>query len=99
MSGNFSPDAAPHHLGGAMRRRAAGDVLKFGPALVSASALLWASAAFGQAATSTTVSTTPTTPLATSTSGDITIGPGGAIKPANGNAPAVTLDAPTGSVI
>jgi hypothetical protein len=99
MSWNFSPDATPHHLGGAVRRRAAGGaaggLLKFGPALVSASALLWAGAAFGQAATSTTVSSNTTTPLATSTSGDITIATGASIKPANGNAPAVTLDAAT----
>lgn len=103
MSWNFSPDATPHHLGGAVRRRAAGGaaggLLKFGPALVSASALLWAGAAFGQAATSTTVSSNTTTPLATSTSGDITIATGASIKPANGNAPAVTLDAATGSLI
>ncbi|HEY3947905.1 autotransporter domain-containing protein [Phenylobacterium sp.] len=99
MTGYFSPAAAPNRPGEALPRRGFAGLLKFGPALVSASALLWAGAAQAQAATSTTVTSTTTTPLATSTSGDITINAGVTVKPAPPNTTAVTLDAPTGSLI
>ena len=98
MTGSFSPDAASQRAGQAVSRRSVSGLLKFGPALVSAYALIWAGAAHAQAATSTAVSTATTTPLATSTAGDITINSGASIKPANGDKPAVTMDAGVGSV-
>jgi hypothetical protein len=54
--------------------------------MVSLSALIWAAPALAQ----TTISSETTTPLATSKAGNITINPGGAIKPASGTA--VTID-------
>lgn len=99
MTGYFSPDAAPNRRSATVGRRGArSSLLKFGPALVSASALMWAGSAFAQAATSTTVSNATTTPLATSAAGDITINAGASIKPAAPNSVAVTLDAPLGSM-
>jgi hypothetical protein len=82
MTGYFSPNAA--RTAGRDRRWAG--ILRFGPPLVSLTALLWA----GQALAQTTISSETTAPLSTSTSGDITIGTGGTIKPASGVA--VTLD-------
>jgi hypothetical protein len=66
---------------GALRRR-----LRFGPSLVSLTALLWA----GHALAQTTVTTDTTTPLATSHAGDVTVNAGASIKPASGVA--VTVD-------
>ncbi|HEX3366308.1 autotransporter outer membrane beta-barrel domain-containing protein [Phenylobacterium sp.] len=59
--------------------------------MVSASALLWAAPALAQtAATSTTISDNRTTPVVTSTAGDVTINSGASIKPPSGAA--VTQD-------
>src|SRR4051794_35139327 len=55
-------------------------VLRFGPPLVSLTALIWA----GQALAQTTVTTDTTAPLVTSTAGDVTVATGGSIKPAAG---------------
>jgi hypothetical protein len=66
---------------GAVRRQ-----LRFGPTLVSLTALLWA----GHALAQTTISTDTTAPLATSKSGDVTVNSGASIKPAGGVA--VTVD-------
>ncbi|HEX5263683.1 MAG TPA: autotransporter domain-containing protein, partial [Phenylobacterium sp.] len=82
MTGYFSPNAA--RTAGRGRRWAG--ILRFGPPLVSLTALIWA----GQALAQTTISSETTAPLSTSTSGDITIGTGGTIKPASGVA--VTVD-------
>jgi len=64
--------------------------LKFGPSLVSLTALIWAGQAMAQ---STTVSTDTTTPLVTSTAGNITVNPGATIKPASGTAVTIDSDA------
>src|SRR5204862_503612 len=61
-------------------------ILRFGPPLVSLTALVWAGQALGQ----TTVSTETTTRLVTSRAGDVTVSSGGTIKPASGVA--VTVD-------
>ncbi len=87
MTGYFSPDAPQNRSGDRFRRTMAG-VLKFGPALVSASALIWAAPALAQ----TTVSSDTTTPLATSKAGDVTINQGGSIKPGADNTAAITID-------
>ncbi|MBS0331533.1 MAG: hypothetical protein JSS35_02075, partial [Proteobacteria bacterium] len=98
MTGHFSPDDAQNRLalkpaGPAVRRRAASSLLKFGPALASASALIWAAPALAQSTTTTTtVSSQSTTPLVTSKAGDITVNVGASIKPASPSTPAVTID-------
>ena len=97
MTGYFSPDAAPNRSGDASLpcvsgRRSLAGLLKFGPALVSASALIWAAPALAQTTPTTTVSSATTTPLATSKAGDITVTTGGSIKPTSPSTPAVTLD-------
>jgi hypothetical protein len=95
MTGYFSPDAArslaQQPPKGSANRRLLARVLLAGPAMVSASALLWAAPALAQtAATSTTISDNRTTPVVTSTAGDVTINAGGSIKPPSGAA--VTQD-------
>lgn len=95
MTGYFSPDAArslaQEPPRGPANRRILARVLLAGPAMVSASALLWAAPALAQtAATSTTVSDNRTTPVVTSTAGDVTINSGASIKPPSGAA--VTQD-------
>jgi hypothetical protein len=82
MTGYFSPITA--RTAGQRRRWAR--ILRFGPPLVSATALLWAGQAFAQ----TTISNDTTAPLATSKTGDLTINSGGTVKPASGTA--VTID-------
>jgi hypothetical protein len=94
MTGYFSPHAVPtgpqtdptRGFRAAARRRSLGRILRFGPPLVSLSALIWAAPALAQ----TTVSSSTTTPLVTSKAGDITIAPGGVIAPPSGVA--VTID-------
>ena len=84
MTGYFSPAAsrkAAQGIGQGLAR-----ALRFGPPLVSLYALVWAAPALAQ----TTISTATTTPLATSTAGDITINAGGSVKPASGAA--ITVD-------
>ncbi|HEY0436146.1 MAG TPA: hypothetical protein VGC92_05870, partial [Phenylobacterium sp.] len=68
------------------RRTARAGALKFGPSLVSLTALIWA----GQAAAQTTITADTTAPLVTSVAGNVTINAGGSIKPASGVA--VTID-------
>lgn len=82
MTGYFSPGAS--RISG--RRRRWARILRFGPPLVSVTALVWAGQAFAQ----TTISTDTTAPLATSKTGDLTIAAGGTVKPASGVA--VTID-------
>ena len=82
MTGYFSPITA--EIAGQRRRWAR--ILRFGPPLVSATALIWASQAFAQ----TTISNDTTAPLATSKTGNLTIAAGGTVKPASGVA--VTID-------
>ncbi|MDB5427435.1 MAG: autotransporter [Phenylobacterium sp.] len=82
MTGYFSPGAS--RISGQRRRWAR--ILRFGPPLVSVTALVWAGQAFAQ----TTISTDTTAPLATSKTGDLTIAAGGTVKPASGVA--VTID-------
>src|SRR5437899_3173364 len=82
MTGYFSPSAV--RMSGQRRRWAR--VLRFGPPLVSVTALVWAGQAFAQ----TTISTDTTAPVATSKTGDLTIASGGTVKPASGVA--VTID-------
>lgn len=76
MTGYFSPNAA----GSASDARRWTRILRFGPPLVSLTALVWASQAFAQ----TTISTETTAPVATATTGDLTISSSGTIKPASG---------------
>ena len=93
MTGYFSPNAAQDALarasGVSARRPVFGRLLRYGPAMVSVSALIWAAPALAQT-TSTTLSNSSTTPLATSTSGDITINTGATLHPPSGAA--VTID-------
>lgn len=90
MTGYFSPQAAQSVSAGPMRRRRlALRALRFGPSMVSLSALIWAAPALAQT-TTTTVSSNTTTPLATSTSGNIIINAGVSVKPPSGAA--VTID-------
>ena len=84
MTGYFSPDAA--QKAAQQAGRAALRALRFGPSMVSLSALIWAAPALAQ----TTITTSTTAPLVTSAAGDVTINAGGAIKPASGVA--VTID-------
>ncbi len=84
MTGYFSPSAR----GGRVSGRRWTQLLRFGPPLVSLTALIWAGQAMAQ--TKTSISTDTTAPLATSTAGDITVVTGGSIKPASGVA--VTID-------
>ena len=87
MTGYFSPDAAQDAPRGSLSRRPQlAAVLRFGPPMVSLSALLWAAPALAQ----TTITSDTTKPLVTSTAGDVTINQGGTIKPASGVA--VTVD-------
>ena len=93
MTGYFSPDAA-RKAAQSVSRRAGGAngltrALRYGPSMVSLSALIWAAPALAQT-TSTTVSANTTTPLATSIAGNIIINPGISVKPASGAA--VTID-------
>ena len=82
MTGYFSPITAKT----AGQRRRWTRILRFGPPLVSATALIWAGQAFAQ----TTISTDTTAPLLTSKTGDLTIAAGGTVKPPSGVA--VTVD-------
>ncbi|HEY8004660.1 MAG TPA: autotransporter domain-containing protein, partial [Phenylobacterium sp.] len=82
MTGYFSPNAAKAAPGARRWAR----ILRFGPPLVSLTALVWASQSFAQ----TTISSAVTTPQATSQTGDLTIGSGGSVKPPSGVA--VTID-------
>lgn len=84
MSGKFSPDAA--RRAAEQAGRAAVRALRFGPSMVSLSALIWAAPALAQ----TTISTATTAPLVTSTAGNVTINPAGSIRPTSGVA--VTID-------
>jgi hypothetical protein len=94
MTGYFSP--APIRIapasgrsaarGPTVRRRALAGLLRFGPPMVSLSALIWAAPALAQ----TIVSSGTSTPLTTSKSGDITINSGVAVTPPSGVA--VTID-------
>ena len=90
MTGYFSPNAAQDALaraaGVSARRPVLASLLRYGPALVSVSALIWAAPALAQ----TTVSNGSTTPLVTSKAGDVTIASGGSLKPPSGAA--VTID-------
>jgi Autotransporter beta-domain len=95
MTGYFSPDAArgltQRTLKTRAHRRVFAHMLLAGPAMVSASALLWAAPALAQTApTSTTINNNSGTPVATSTTGDLTINSGASIKPPGGVA--VTVD-------
>jgi len=76
MTGYFSPNAA----GSASDARRWARILRFGPPLVSLTALAWA----GQALAQTTIGTQTTAPVATSTTGDLTINSSGTIKPPSG---------------
>lgn len=82
MTGYFSPNAAQD----LSARAALARLLRFGPTMVSLSALVWAAPALAQ----TTISNATTTPLVTSKAGDVTINQGGSIKPPSGVA--VTID-------
>lgn len=84
MSAYFSPDAA--RKAAEQAGRVAVRALRFGPSMVSLSALIWAAPALAQ----TTITTATTAPLATSAAGDVTINAGASIKPASGVA--VTID-------
>ncbi|HZZ31021.1 MAG TPA: autotransporter outer membrane beta-barrel domain-containing protein [Phenylobacterium sp.] len=92
MTGYFSPAAAQDPSKGSIRRRSLARLLLAGPAMVSASALLWAAPALAQTTTTTatTISNSTATPVTTSTAGDVTINSGGAVKPPSGVA--VTID-------
>ncbi|WP_293372892.1 autotransporter domain-containing protein [Phenylobacterium sp.] len=95
MTGYFSPDAVrgltQDASRGPARRRVFAHLLLAGPAMVSASALLWAAPALAQTTpTSTTISNNTDKPVATSATGDLTINSGGSIKPPSGAA--VTVD-------
>jgi hypothetical protein len=93
MTGYFSPNAAQDALAeasGARARRAVfARVLRFGPTMVSLSALIWAAPALSQT-TSTTLTSSSVTPLATSTAGTITINSGVTLHPPSGAA--TTID-------
>lgn len=84
MTGYFSPSAR----GGRVDGRRWTQLLRFGPPLVSLTALIWAGQAMAQ--TTTNITTDTTAPLATSKAGDITVATGGSIKPPSGVA--VTID-------
>ncbi|HXA38110.1 MAG TPA: autotransporter outer membrane beta-barrel domain-containing protein [Phenylobacterium sp.] len=94
MTGYFSPDAARDLAqgpsDGSRRSGALARILLAGPAMVSASALLWAVPALAQTTPSTTISSNTATPVKTSTAGDVTINSGASIKPPSGVA--VTID-------
>jgi hypothetical protein len=89
MTGYFPPQAAQSVSKSLARGRRLGRVLRFGPSMVSLSALIWAAPALAQTA-ATTVSNSTTTPLLTSQAGNITISPGVSVKPPSGAA--VTID-------
>jgi hypothetical protein len=82
MSGQISPSRS-QRANSAPRAKA---WLRFGPPLVSLTALAWAGCALAQ----TTVSSDTSTPLQTSKSGDITVNGGVNVKPPSGVA--VTVD-------
>ena len=84
MSGYFSPDAAQKAAHKAARTAVL--ALRFGPSMVSLSALIWAAPALAQ----TTITTATTAPLVTSAAGNVTINTGGSVKPTAGVA--VTID-------
>ena len=90
MTGYFSPNAAKFAPGARRGVRPSlqkwARILRFGPPMVSLTALIWA----GQALAQTTINGETSAPLATSKSGDITISTGGTVKPASGVA--VTID-------
>jgi hypothetical protein len=86
MTGYFSPAAAQNILEASPRRRFFAQILRFGPPMVSLSALIWAAPALAQ----TTITTGTTTPVLTSKAGDVTINAGGSVKPPSGVA--VTID-------
>ncbi len=90
MTGYFSPDAprdaAQNTLGAPEPRRALKRFLRFGPSMVSLSALILAAPALAQ----TTLSSSTTTPQVTSKTGDLTINSGISVKPTSGTA--VTID-------
>ena len=94
MTGYFSPapirsacpKARPMVSPSPARRQALGRLLRFGPSMVSLSALIWAAPALAQ----TTVGSNTSTPLTTSKSGDITINAGVAVTPPSGAA--ITID-------
>jgi hypothetical protein len=94
MTGYISPGAdrtlAQTASKGSVRRRALARLLLAGPAMVSASALLWAAPALAQTTTATTINNSTTKPVTTSADGDITINSGASIKPPSGVA--VTID-------
>jgi hypothetical protein len=93
MTGYFSPNAAQDALAeasGARARRAVfARLLRFGPTMVSLSALIWAAPALAQTS-STTVSSSSVTPLVTSKAGDVIISTGVTLHPPSGAA--VTID-------
>src|SRR5476651_2644354 len=97
MTGYFSPDAAQKAAQSVSRSassrparvRGLTRALRFGPSMVSLSALIWAAPALAQT-TTTTVSANTTTPLATSAAGNIVINTGISVKPTSGAA--VTID-------
>src|SRR6266481_4849691 len=86
MTGYFSPAAISNASGPDVSGRRRGLAWRLGAPMVSLSALIWAAPALAQ----TTIGSGATTPLATSTAGDITINVGGSVKPAAGTA--VTID-------
>ena len=84
MTGYFSPasdrKAAQRTSEAVGRGRDFSRILRFGPPLVSLSALIWAAPALAQ----TTISSSTTTPQVTSTTGDLTISAGASVKPPSG---------------
>ena len=87
MTGYFSPDARQDAPRAALSRRPQRSaVLRFGPTMVSLSALIWAAPALAQ----TTVTSNTSTPLLTSKTGDLTINSGVSVTPPSGAA--VTID-------
>jgi autotransporter-like protein len=90
MTGYFSPDGAPKSvrsaLGASARRGVLARVLRYGAPMVSVSALIWAAPALAQ----TTVTSSTSTPLVTSKTGDLTINSGVSVTPPSGVA--VTID-------
>jgi hypothetical protein len=89
MTGYFSPLAARTAAkapSGAARLRVG--AWRFGPAMVSVSALIWAAPAFAQTTppASTTITNSTTTPILTSQDGDVTINAGVTVHPPSGAA-------------
>jgi hypothetical protein len=89
MTGYLSPQAAQSVSRASARGRGWARALRFGPSMVSLSALIWAAPALAQTA-ATTVSSNTTTPLLTSQAGNIIINAGVSVKPPSGVA--VTID-------